>query len=175
MLNSRKAGKFKSVRSDSVCGTATGLAGAPLFGHGFASGFPSAETAIEVINVGEAFGFELLEGFGAAATGGAVDKVGLVLVELGDLFTESFVEEINVHGFGDVAVFEFIVGADVEDDDGFVRLDEFGGGGGIHMLGLGGGGLGGLGGIEGQTEGKGGDEEAEGEQNGFHGVSDDDG
>lgn len=128
-----------------------------------------------MVDVFEAFGFELVEGFGAAATNGAVDEVRLILVQFVDLFAEGFVVEIDVHCFGEVTVFEFLAGTDVEDDDVGLGLQQFGSSGGVHVFGAGNGGFGGGGGGEAQTEDERGDEEAEGEENGFHGVNYSDG
>jgi hypothetical protein len=144
-------------------GAAERESGARLFGDGFAGGLPGAEAAIEVVDVGEALGAEFGEGLAAATTASAVDEVGLGFIEFADLIGEGVVEVVDVYGFGDVAVFELILSADVQHHDFLIGFQQLGGGGGVHVFGLGCGGLGGAEGGDGQAQSERGDEEAEGE------------
>lgn len=111
----------------------------------------------------EAEGLESFEGLGAAGTGLTMNEVRFLFVEGVDLSLEVIFGEVVVDGVGEVAVFVFGIGANVEDGD-FFLVDEGGGGFGVDVGDFGfGDGVGGED-REGEEEEKGGGEE------GFHGT-----
>lgn len=104
---------------------------------------------------------EFLEDFErthAAATGLAVDEGGLRFVELAKLGLEVAGHEVDVLGTFDVAVFELVRSAHI-DDEGFAFGDDLAGFVGFDVLRL----------ISGECEG--GKEEQEGGEEVFHEVA----
>jgi len=123
--------------------------------HWFSGGFPTTKTFIQVDQVREAEFFEDFEGAHATATGLAVDEGGLGFVELGELGFKIGRHDVDVLGTLDVAVFELVSRADV-DDGRFAFSDDLGSFDGFDMFGWVGG------------EGEGGNKQEESEEV-FHG------
>jgi hypothetical protein len=87
-----------------------------LFFNEFASGGPGGDAALEAVEVGEAEGGHLVAGPSGAFAGAALDEVGGIFVEGGDLLGEAGGFVVEVDGTGDVALGELVGGSHIEDD-----------------------------------------------------------
>ena len=120
-----------------------------LFFDRFPGICPSAEAAIQMDHLGEAKFFEGFQGAGASAASLAMDQGGLVFVELGQSGLKIIGGDVDVLRALDMAAFELVRGADIDDDD-LALGDDFGGLGRFDVLyGISGNGGGG---VEGEGE-----------------------